>query len=137
MPPASTEVVQDSGVQSGSVKDRMNHLTSMVQELARLVASSVAPPSAQPPEVVPQGAPAASSSEALVPGESHGYKIPKLRLLSGVAARTDTGYPPGSPSSFSSSSSSSDDDDKPACRMCGSHKHHEKDCPQAYSQQEA
>ena len=41
-----------------------------------------------------------------------------------------SGPPPDSPSSSSSSgSSSSGGEDKPACRMCGSTKHHEKDCP--------
>ena len=48
--------------------------------------------------------------------------MPALRLSSGEE-------PPGSPPSSSRGSSSDDGEDKPTCRMCGSHKHHEKDCP--------
>ena len=55
--------------------------------------------------------------------------VPTLRLSSSAAARGSGEELPGSPSSSSSSSSSQNDDDRAACRMCGSHKHLEKDCP--------
>ena len=58
-------IVQDAVAQSPSVEERMNQLTSVVQELARLVTSGVATQSAQPLEGAAQGAPAASSSDAL------------------------------------------------------------------------
>ena len=47
------------------VEERMNQLTNVVQELARLVTSGVATQSAQPLEGAAQGAPVASSSDAL------------------------------------------------------------------------
>ena len=128
-------VVEDS-VHSGSVEARVTQLTNMVQELAKLVATSVASPSAQPLEGAASGAPAASSSQdALGSAGNPSYPeksksiVPTLRLSSGAAVRGSGQEPPGSPSSSSSSSSSDEDDDRPACRMCGSRKHHEKDCP--------
>ena len=108
----------------------MNQLTNVVQELARFVTSGVATQSAHPLEGAAQGAPAASSSDAL-----GGYKldvpqVPLLKPRAASAAHAGLGPPPDSPSSSSSSgSSSSGGEDKPACRMCGSKKHHEKDCP--------
>ena len=115
----------------------MTQLTNMVQELAKLVATSVASPSAQPLEGAASGAPAASSSQDALgsagnpsyPEKKSKSLIPTLRLSSGAAVRGSGEEPPGSPSSSSSSSSSDEDDDRPACRMCGSRKHHEKDCP--------
>ena len=114
----------------------MTQLTNIVQELAKLVATSVASPSTQPLEGAASGAPAASSSQdALGSAGNPTYRekledtIPTLRLSSGAAAKGSGEGPPGSPSSSSSSSSSGEDDDRPECRMCGSRKHHEKDCP--------
>ena len=114
----------------------MTQLANIVQELAKLVATSVAPPSAQPLEGAASGAPATSSSQdALGSAGNPTYReklkdiMPTPRLSSGAAARGSGEEPPGSPSSSSSSSSSSEDDDRPAFRMCGSRKHHEKDCP--------
>ena len=57
------KLVVDDFVQPGSVKARVTQLTSIVQELAKLVATSVASPSAQPLEGAAPGAPAASSSQ--------------------------------------------------------------------------
>ena len=116
-------VVQGAVAQSPSVEERMNQLTNVVQELARLVTAGVATQSSQPLEGAAQGAPAASSSDAL------GAYMPLLKLRATSAAHAGAGPPPDSPSSSSSGSSSSGDEDKPACRMCGSTKHHEKDCP--------
>ena len=123
VPVASAGIVQDTSAQSPSVEERMNQLTSVVQELARLVTTGVATQSAQPQEGAAQGAPAASSSDALGSYKPGGPQIPLL------AAHAGSGPPPDSPSSSSSGSSSSSDGDKPACRMCGSTKHHEKDYP--------
>ena len=114
----------------------MTQLTNIVQKLAKIVATSVATPGAQPLEGAASGAPAASSSsDALGSAGNPSYPerskslVPTLRLSSGAAARGSGEELPGSPSSSSSSSSSDEDDDRPACRMCGSRKHHEKDCP--------
>ena len=107
----------------------MLSLTSVVQELARLVTGGVAAPSAQPLEGAAQGARAASSSDALGPYKPKGPQIPMLKLRMGSATHAESGPPPDSTSSSSFGSSSSDDGDKLACRMCGSTKHHEKDCP--------
>ena len=53
-----------------------------------------------------------------------------LRFHATSAALVGSGPPPDSPSSSSSgSSSSAGDEDKPACRMFGSKKHHDRDCP--------
>ena len=128
-PVASAGIVQDRSAQSPSVEERMNQLTSVVQELAKLVTTGVATQSAQPLEGAAQGAPAASSSDALVSHKPGGPQIPLLKLRATSAAHAGSGPPPDSPSSSSSGSSSSDDEEKPACRMCGSAKHHEKDCP--------
>ena len=126
----------DAFVQAGSVEATVTQLTNSIQELAKLVATSVASPNAQPLEGTAPGAPAASSSQdALGSSGNPAYReklkgtIPTLRLSSGAAIGGSGARPPGSPSSSSSSSSSSEDDDNPACRMCGSRKHHEKDCP--------
>ena len=140
--PATVETRGDKGLvvddppHSGSVEARVTQLTNIVQELAKLVATSVASPSAQPHEGAASGAPAASSSQdALGSAGNPSYPekskslVPTLRLSSGAAARGSGEEPLGSPSSSSSSSSSDEDDDMPACRMCGSRKHHEKDCP--------
>ena len=124
---APVGVVQESDAQGGSVEDRMKHLTSVVQELARLITTGVAAPSAQPLEGAAHGAPAASSTDALDPYKPRS-QIPMLKLRTGLATQEEPGPPPDSPSSPSSGSSSSEDEDKPACRMCGSTKHHEKDC---------
>ena len=130
------KLVVDDFVQSGSVEARMTQLTKIVQELAKLVATSVASPGAQPLAGAASGAPAASSSQDVLGSAGNPtYReklkgtIPTLRLSSGAAAGGSGAGPPGSPSSSSSSSSSSEDDDNPACRMCSSRKHHEKDCP--------
>ena len=122
------KLVVDDFVQPSSVEARVTQLTNIVQELARLVASSVASPSAQPLEGAAPGAPAASSENPAYREKLKGT-IPALRLSSGAAVGGSGPGPPGSPSSSSSSSSSSEDDDNPACRMCGSRKHHEKDWP--------
>ena len=126
---APVGVVQDAVAQSPSVEERMNHLTSVVQDLARFVTSGVATQSAQPLEGAAQGAPAASSSDALGAYKPDAPRIFWLKLRATSAAHAGSGPPPDSPSSSSSGSSSSGDEDKPACRMCGSKKHHEKDCP--------
>ena len=124
------EGVKDEVAQSPSVEERMNQLTNVVQELARFVTSGVATQSAQPPEGAAQGAPAASSSDALGAYKLDAPRVLLLRLRATDAAPMGSGPPPDSPSSSSSSgSSSSGGEDKPACRMCGSTKHHEKDCP--------
>ena len=115
--------------QSGSFEDRMKHLTSVVQELAKLVTTGVAASSARLLEGAAQGAPAASSPDALDPYKTKGPQIPMLKLGAGPATHAESGPPPDSPSGSSSGSSSSDDGDKPACRKCGSTKHHDKDCP--------
>ena len=107
----------------------MNNLTNVVQELAKFVTSGVATQSAQRLEGAAQGAPAASSSDALGAYKPDAPRIPLLRLRATDATHAGSGPPPDSPSSSSSGSSSSEDEDKPACRMCGSKKHHEKDCP--------
>ena len=57
------KLVVDDSVHSGSVEARVTQLTNIVQELAKLVATSVATTSAQPLEGAASGAPAASSSE--------------------------------------------------------------------------
>ena len=130
VPGAPVEGVKDEVAQSPSVEERMNQLTNVVQELARLVASGVATQSAQPLEGAAQGAPAASSSDALGAYKLDASRVPLLRLRATDAAFIGSGPPPDFPSSSSSSgSSSSGGEDKPACRMCGSTKHHEKDCP--------
>ena len=130
------KLVVDDFVQPSSVEARVTQLTTIVQELAKLVATSVSSPSAQPLEGAAPGAPAASSSQdALGSSGNPAYQgrlrgtVPTLRLSSSPALEGSGAGPPESPSSSSSSSSSSEDDDKSACRMCGSHKHHEKDCP--------
>ena len=56
-------LVVDDSVHSGSVEARVTQLTDMVQELAKLVATSVASSSAQPLEGAAPGALAASSSQ--------------------------------------------------------------------------
>ena len=124
------KLVVDDFVQPSSVEARVTQLTNIVQKLAKLVATSVASPSAQPLEGAAPGAPAASSSQdALGSSGNPAYReklkgmISTLRLSSGAAIGGS-----GAGSS-SSSSSSSEDDDNPACCMCGSRKHHEKDCP--------
>ena len=81
MPSTSAGVVQRSDAQSGSVEDRMKHLTSVVQELAKLVTTGVAASSAQPQEGAAQGAPAASSSDALDPYKLKGHQIPTLKFV--------------------------------------------------------
>ena len=127
---APVEGVQDGVAQSPSVEERMNQLTNVVQELARFVTSGVATQSAQLQEGAAQGAPAASSSDALGTYKLDAPRVPLLKLRATSAAPMGSGPPPDSPSSSSSSgSSSSGGEDKPACRMCGSKKHHEKDCP--------
>ena len=130
------KLVVDDSVQLGSVEARVTQLTNIVQELAKLVTTSVASTGAQPLEGAALGAPAASSSQdAMGLSGNPAYQgrlkgtVPTLRLSSGAPLEGSGAGPPGSPSSSSSSSSSSEDDDKPACRMCGSRKHHEKDCP--------
>ena len=125
-PVAAAGIVQDTVAQSPSVEER-NQLTNVVQELAKLVTTGVA--TAQPLEGAAQGAPAASSSDALGSYKPGGPQIPLLKLRATSAAHAGSGPPPDSPSSSSSGSSSSGDEDKPACRICGSSKHHEKDCP--------
>ena len=57
------KLVVDDFVQPGSVEARVTQLTNIVQELAKLVATSVASPGAQPLEGAALGAPAASSSQ--------------------------------------------------------------------------
>ena len=117
------KLVVDDFVQPGSVEARVTQLTNIVQELAKLVATSVASPSAQPLEGAASGAPAASSSQdALGSSGNPAYReklkgtIPTLQLSSGAAVGGSGAGPPGSPSSSSSSSSSSEDDDNPAMR---------------------
>ena len=130
--PATTApdgIVQDAVAQSPSVEERMNQLTSVVQELARFVTSAVATQSAQPLEGAARGAPAASSYDVLGAYKPDAPRVLLLKLRATSAALAGSGPPPDSPSSSSSGSSSSGDEDKPACRMCGSKKHHEKDCP--------
>ena len=127
-PVAPAGIVQDAIAQLPSVEERMNQLTNVVQGLAKLVTSG-AVASAQPLEGAAQGAPAASSSDALEAYMPGGPRIPLLKLRATSAAHAGSAPPPDSLSSSSSGSSSSDDEDKPACRMCGSTKHHEKDCP--------
>ena len=58
----------------------MNQLTSVVQELARLLTTGVAAQSAQPLEGAAQGVPAASSSDALGSYKPGGPQIPLLKL---------------------------------------------------------
>ena len=100
MPSASAGIVQGTDAQTGSVEDRMKHLTSVVQELAKLVTTGVAAPSAQSLKGAAQGAPGASSSNALNPNKPQGHQIPKLRLRSGPSSYDATG--PRLPSSSSS-----------------------------------
>ena len=57
------KLVVDDFVQPSSVEARVTQLTTIVQELAKLVATSVSSPSAQPLEGAAPGAPAASSSQ--------------------------------------------------------------------------
>ena len=59
-----------------------------------------------------------------------GVATQSAQRLQGAAALAGSGPPPDSPfGSSSSGSSSSGGEDKPACRMCGSKRHHERDCP--------
>ena len=66
--PATVEEYGDKGLvvetpqQSGSIEARVTQLTNIVLELAKLVATSVATPGAQPLEGAASCAPAASSS---------------------------------------------------------------------------
>ena len=95
-------VFQDAVAQSPSVEERMNQLTSVVQELARFVTSGVATQSAQPLEGAAQGAPAASSSDALGAYKPDAPRVPLLKLRATSAAHAGSGPPPDSPSSSSS-----------------------------------
>ena len=100
------KLVVDDFVQPGSVEARVTQFTNIVQELAKLMATSVASPSAQPLEGAASGAPAASSSQdALTSSGNPAYRqklkgtIPTLRLSSGAAVGGSGAGPPGSPSS--------------------------------------
>ena len=87
--PATTApdgIVQDAVAQSPSVEERMNQLTSVVQELARFVNSGVATQSAQPLEGAAQGALAASSSDALGAYKPDAPRVPLLKLHTTSAA---------------------------------------------------
>ena len=112
--PATVEEYGEKGVvvetqeQSGSVQARVTQLTNIVQELAELVASSVATTGAQPLAGTADANPTYRDKlESLVP---------TLRLSSGAAARGSGDEPPGSPSSSSSSSSPDEGEDRPRCR---------------------
>ena len=72
MPNTSAGIAQGIDIQSGSIEERMKQLTNVVQELAKLVTTGVAAPSAQPLEGAAQGAPVASSSDALDPYKPSG-----------------------------------------------------------------
>ena len=122
---ASAGIAEDTIAQSPSVEERMHQLTNETQELTKFITTGVATQSAQPLEGAAQGAPAASSSDALGSYKPGGLQIPLLKLRETSAAYAGSGPPPDSPSSSSSGSSSSSDGDKPACRI----KCHEKDCP--------
>ena len=98
VPAPSVEGVKDGVAQSPSVEERMNQLINVVQELARLVTSGVATPSAQPLEGAAQGA----RSDALGAYKLDAPRVPLLRLRATGAALMGSGPPPDSPSSSSS-----------------------------------
>ena len=70
----------DDSVHSGSVEARVTQLTNMVQELAKIVTTSVASPSAQPLEGAASGAPAASSSQDALESAGNPTYREKLNL---------------------------------------------------------
>ena len=72
----------------------MNQLTNVVQELGRFVTSGVATQSAQPLEGAAQGAPAASSSDALGAYKLDAPQVPLLKLRTTSAAFAGSGPPP-------------------------------------------
>ncbi|CAE7028491.1 GIP [Symbiodinium sp. CCMP2592] len=108
-----------------SVDQRVDELAKLVSDLAKLVAASAAQSgSAAAPSGAAPSAPAEAQSDSPP-------QVPTLNL-GGTAQVT---APPGSPGSGGSSSSSSSSDssarsEHPACRMCGSKKHAEEECPE-------
>ena len=73
-------LVVETSVPSDSVEARVTQLTNMVQELAKLVATNAAIPSAQPLEGAAPGVPAASSSSD-ASGRSRTHHIPRSQRV--------------------------------------------------------
>ncbi|CAE7231161.1 unnamed protein product [Symbiodinium sp. CCMP2592] len=111
--------------QPTSVDQRVDELAKLVSDLAKLVAASAAQ----------SGSAAAPSGAApSAPAEAQSDPPPQVPTLN-LGGTTQATAPPGSPGSGGSSSSSSSSDssarsEHPACRMCGSKKHAEEECPE-------
>ena len=124
-PGGEATTTQPQDTQSASLDRRVDELSKLVSDLAKLVAANAT-----------QSANSAAPSGAVfgAPTEAQASQTPQVPVLN-LGGTSHAAAPPGSPcsggsSSSSSSSSSSARSTFPACRMCGSKRHAEEDCPE-------
>ena len=124
-PGGEATTTQPQDAQPASLDRRVDELAKLVSDLAKLVAANAT-------QSVNSAAPSGAAPGA--PTEAQASQTPQVPVLN-LGGTSRAAAPPGLPgsggsSSSSSSSSSSARSTFPACRMCGSKRHAEEDCPE-------